>query len=227
MSPGRPSKFRYAIYFYLLILRRSQYLGCSALRGVDWKGFGWKRSRLNRGTIPELFCRELTPSFPSEAASRLATEEFPNILAHSPQFGYLRKMILDMKFFIRNLYKIFISCVFGPPLWFSGQSSWLQIQGYGFDSWHYQTFGEVVGLERGPLSFMSTIEELLGRKSSGSGLESRECARMDPLGLPRDTLYLQKLALTSPPSGGRSVGIVRSRTKATELLLVIHMFLTL
>jgi hypothetical protein len=30
-----------------------------------------------------------------------------------------------------------------------------------------------VGLERGPLSLMSTNEELLGRKSSGSGLESR------------------------------------------------------
>jgi hypothetical protein len=29
---------------------------------------------------------------------------------------------------------------------------------------------------------------------------------------------LQKLALTSPTSGGRSVGIVRSRTKATELV---------
>ena len=29
-------------------------------------------------------------------------------------------------------------------------------------------------------------------------------------------LYPQKLALTSPTDGGRSVGIVRSRTKATE-----------
>ena len=29
-------------------------------------------------------------------------------------------------------------------------------------------------------------------------------------------LYSQKLALTSPTGGGRSVGIVRSRTKATE-----------
>jgi len=30
-------------------------------------------------------------------------------------------------------------------------------------------------------------------------------------------LYPQKLALTSPTGGGRSVGIVRVRTKATEL----------
>jgi hypothetical protein len=34
-------------------------------------------------------------------------------------------------------------------------------------------------------------------------------------------LYPQKLALTSPTSGGRSVGIVRSRTKATEFVLLI------
>ena len=33
-------------------------------------------------------------------------------------------------------------------------------------------------------------------------------------------LYPQKLALTSPTGGGRSVGIVRSRTKATELVMV-------
>jgi hypothetical protein len=32
-------------------------------------------------------------------------------------------------------------------------------------------------------------------------------------------LYPQKLALTSPTGGGRSVGIVRSRNKATEFSL--------
>jgi hypothetical protein len=60
-----------------------------------------------------------------------------------------------------------------PPLWSSGQSSWLQIQMSGFDSRRYQIFCEVVGLERGPLSLVNKTEELLGRKSSGSGLESR------------------------------------------------------
>jgi hypothetical protein len=60
-----------------------------------------------------------------------------------------------------------------------------------------------VGLERGPLSLVSTIYELLGRKSSGSGLENREYGRWT-----RGTLYRQKLALTSPTSGGRSAGIV-------------------
>ena len=34
-------------------------------------------------------------------------------------------------------------------------------------------------------------------------------------------LYLQKLALTSPTGGGRSVGIVRVRTKATEFVLFV------
>jgi hypothetical protein len=34
-----------------------------------------------------------------------------------------------------------------------------------------------VGLERGPLSLLSTTEELLGRKSSGSGLENRDYGR--------------------------------------------------
>jgi hypothetical protein len=60
------------------------------------------------------------------------------------------------------------------PLWSTGQSYWLQIQRSGFDSRRYQIFWEVVGLERGPLSLVSTTEELLGRNSNGFGLESRE-----------------------------------------------------
>jgi hypothetical protein len=78
-----------------------------------------------------------------------------------------------------------------------------------------------VGLERGPLSLVSAIEELLDRKRSGSGLGNREYGRRDPSRRPRDTIYPQKLALTSPTSGGRSLGIVRSRTKTTELLLLL------
>jgi hypothetical protein len=77
-----------------------------------------------------------------------------------------------------------------------------------------------VGLERGPLSLVSTTEELLGRKSSGSGLESREYDRGDPLRCPHDTHYPQKVALTSLTSDGPSVGIVRSGTQATEFGLV-------
>jgi hypothetical protein len=71
-----------------------------------------------------------------------------------------------------------------------------------------------VGLERGPLSLVRIIEELLKWKSSGSGQEKRINDRGDPLRWPRDTLYPQRLALTWPTSGGRSVGIVRVRTKS-------------
>jgi hypothetical protein len=59
-----------------------------------------------------------------------------------------------------------------PLLWSSGQSSWLQIQRSGFDSQCYQIFW-VVGLEQSPLSLVSTVEELLGRNSSGSGPENQ------------------------------------------------------
>jgi hypothetical protein len=53
-------------------------------------------------------------------------------------------------------------------------------------------------------------------RSSGSCLENREYCRRDPSRWPRGTLYLQKLAITSPTGGGRSVGIVRSRTQTVE-----------
>jgi hypothetical protein len=66
-----------------------------------------------------------------------------------------------------------------PPLWSSGQSSWLQIQSSGLDSRHYQIFWEVVDLERDPHSLVNTIEGLLERKSSGSGLEKPRYGRRD------------------------------------------------
>jgi hypothetical protein len=99
------------------------------------------------------------------------------------------------------------------PLWSSGQSYCQQIQRSGFDSRRYEIFWEVVDL--GPLSLVRTIEELLERKSSDSGLEIREYGRRDPSRWSRGTLYPKKVALTSPTSGSLSVGIVRSRTQAT------------
>jgi hypothetical protein len=90
-----------------------------------------------------------------------------------------------------------------PPLWSSGQSSWLQIQRPRLDSRRYQIIWVAVGLERGPLSLVSTTEELPGRKSSGSGLEIREYGRRDPSRWPRGTLYPQKVGTNR----GRSVGL--------------------
>jgi hypothetical protein len=63
---------------------------------------------------------------------------------------------------------------------------------------------------------VDTVEELLERKISGSGLEVENTA----VGIRRaDRVaphYAQKLAVASPINGDRSVGIVPSRTEATE-----------
>jgi hypothetical protein len=63
-------------------------------------------------------------------------------------------------------------------------------------------------------SFTIIIEELFGRKSSGSGIESRGIRHADHV----SHSIRKKSALTSSTSCGRSVGIIRSRTQATELL---------
>jgi hypothetical protein len=76
-------------------------------------------------------------------------------------------------------------------------------------------------VERGPLSLVSTIEELLERKSSGCCLENRDYGRRDPSRSLRGIIYPQNLALPSPSSGGRSVGIFHSRTQATESFIAI------
>jgi hypothetical protein len=81
-----------------------------------------------------------------------------------------------------------------------------------------------VGLERVPLSLVSTTEELLEKKSSGSGLENREYGRRDRHVDNVAPSIRQNLALTSPTSGGLSVGIVRSRTHATEFSLAKNTF---
>jgi hypothetical protein len=60
----------------------------------------------------------------------------------------------------------------------------------------------------------------VGRVADRSGLKNRDFGRTDPSRLPRGTLYAQKLTLSSPRSGGRSAGIVRSRNQATEFFLV-------
>jgi hypothetical protein len=76
-----------------------------------------------------------------------------------------------------------------------------------------------VGLERGSLSLVSTTEEILERKSRGSGLENGHYGCRDPSRSPRRTLYPQKLVLALPTSGDRSIGIVRPGTQATEFII--------
>jgi hypothetical protein len=94
-------------------------------------------------------------------------------------------------------------------------------RGPGFDFRRYHIFWEVVGLERGPLSLVRITEELLEWKSSGSVLENREYGCGDSLRWPRDTLYPQKLALTLPTIGGRSVGIFLLRAKVMEFVCFV------
>jgi hypothetical protein len=92
----------------------------------------------------------------------------------------------------------------------------------GFDSRSYQIFWEIVGPERVPLSLVSITGELLKWKSSGSGSRKSRLTAWGRLRWPRDTLYPQKLAVTSLTSGGRSVGLLRLRAKAKEFSFSVH-----
>jgi hypothetical protein len=90
-----------------------------------------------------------------------------------------------------SLFFFFFLC--GIP-WSSGQ--WLQIHRSRFYSRRYQIFWEVVGLERGPLSLVSTTEELLERTSSCSGLETEITAIGDSALWLHDTPTSTKVGTT-------------------------------
>jgi hypothetical protein len=74
-------------------------------------------------------------------------------------------------------------------------------------------FWEVVGLQRGTLSLVSTTEELRGRKNSGPGLEKREYGHRERW--QRDTPLSEKVG-TNFVYKRRSLCIFRSQTQATE-----------
>jgi hypothetical protein len=56
-----------------------------------------------------------------------------------------------------------------------------------------------------------------------SGLQSCEYGHGDLFCSPRDSLYLNKLALISPTSDGRLVDIVRLQSKVMEFSFFIHL----
>jgi hypothetical protein len=85
---------------------------------------------------------------------------------HHKMCGCLFAIVI--KFYLKELDKLYVHCTF-----------------------HNSVL--VMGSQRGPLSLLSTTEELLARKSSGSGLEKMDYGRGDPLRWPHDTLYLQKV----------------------------------
>jgi hypothetical protein len=76
-------------------------------------------------------------------------------LAASSQEG-----LSSMQLVLINSFVIFSDCLCVLVVRVPGYRS----RGLGFVFWHYQIFREVVGLERGPLSLVSTIEELPERK---------------------------------------------------------------
>jgi hypothetical protein len=68
-----------------------------------------------------------------------------------------------------------------------------------------------VCLERGPLSIVSTTEELLERKTRDSGLESQKYVRRESA----------VLTLSAKVGTNYVDGIVRSRTKPRSFIIII------
>jgi hypothetical protein len=95
----------------------------------------------------------------------------------------------------------------------------LQFRRPGFDSRHYQEKSSESGT--GSTQPREYNWGATWKKSRGSCLENREYGCRDPSRWPRGTLYPQKLAITSPTSGGRSVGIVRSRTQTMKFFILV------
>jgi hypothetical protein len=102
-------------------------------------------------------------------------------------------------YILHKLYYYYYYYYYKWHLWSSGQSSWLHIQRFGFDSRRYQIFWEAVGV----VGLVSTIEELLEVKSRGSSLENQDYGVEIRCADYSTPLYTQKLALTSPTSRGR------------------------
>jgi hypothetical protein len=110
-----------------------------------------------------------------------------------------------------------------PHVWSSGQSTWLQIQRSRV------LFPALPDFLKSSVSGTGSTQPreynwgATWYKSSGSCLETREYGRRDPSRWSRGTLYPQNFAITSLTSGGRSVGIVRSRTQAMEISLALFL----
>jgi hypothetical protein len=80
---------------------------------------------------------------------------------------------------------------------------------------------KVVGLERCPLSLVTTTEELLDRKVAAPVYKTENTAAGFRHADHVAPLYPQKLAITSPTSGSRSIGIVRSQTQTMEFSFLV------
>jgi hypothetical protein len=128
-------------------------------------------------------------------------------------------------FNVKELYisRSVLTDFFRISLWSSGQTSWLQIQRSRV---RFPALPDFLRSSESGMGSTQPREDNWGatwKESSGSGLETEMNGRGDPLRWPRDILYPLKWAITSPTSGGRSVGIVRWRIKALEFFFVFLM----
>jgi hypothetical protein len=108
-----------------------------------------------------------------------------------------------------------------PPLWSNRQRFWLQFQRSRVRFPALPDFLRSTGSGTGPTQpVWGQLRSYLSEKVAAPVKKTEINGRGDSLRWPRNTLYQQRLALTSPTGGGRSVGIVRLRTTATEFSLV-------
>ena len=122
---------------------------------------------------------------------------------------------------------LIISAPEWPPLLSSGQSFWLQIQRSRVRSPALPDFLSSSGSGTGSIQPREVKWGATWKKKS-SGSRSRK-QRLTAMGTRCadhvTSFYPQKLALTPPTGGGRSVGIVRVRTKATEFVCFYLIYL--
>jgi hypothetical protein len=141
-----------------------------------WSGIPWETSVMSPGhkpTSPFPYLRRVHSPHARNISRR--TTQCP------PMLGSCYSVTADI---IRNYLKKGANW---PPLWSSGQSSWLQNRRPRFDSWHYQK-EKNSGSGTGSTQPREYNWGATSEKSSGSGLENWEHGRRDPSRWPRDTL---------------------------------------
>jgi hypothetical protein len=100
----------------------------------------------------------------------------------------------------------------GPPLWYSGQSFWLQTQRSWFDFRRRQILWEVAGLEQGPPSRVRILRSYLNDGYQLRSMKPRSAVRTS-CSHHLASFYLQKLKLKFADQRQSSVGIVHLWTK--------------